>query len=163
MLPLPLSKTRVQSLGQEDLLEKEMATHSSILALKIPWMEESGRLQSIGSQKVRHDSATSLTHSLTLEWHMYLFEGLTYEIFETYDKSDTKYSILCNYFIITMELMIYRQKSTLFLHHLKVFRALIYKKKIISVVWSAQHSHFLLVLVHFLLIVNVPCVMQMMV
>lgn len=71
---------------------------------------------------------------------MSLFEGLTYEIFETYEKSDTKYSILCNYFIITMELMIYRQKSTLFffffLQHLKLFRALI-KNKIISVVWSA--------------------------
>ena len=69
---------------------------------------------------------------------MSLFEGLTYEIFETYEKSDTKYSILCNYFIITMELMIYRQKSTLFffLLHLKLFRALI-KNKIISVVWSA--------------------------
>ena len=39
----------VQSLGQEDLLEKEMATHSSILAWKIPWMEEPGRLQSMGS------------------------------------------------------------------------------------------------------------------
>ena len=60
---------------------------------------------------------------------MSLFEGLTYEIFETYEKSDTKYSILCNYFIITMELMIYRQKSTfLFLQHLKLFRALIEKK-----------------------------------
>ena len=41
--------TRVQSLGQEDLLEKEMATHSSILAWKIPWMEEPGRLESMGS------------------------------------------------------------------------------------------------------------------
>ena len=40
----------VQSLGQEDLLEKEMATHSSILVWKIPWMEEPGRLQSMGSQ-----------------------------------------------------------------------------------------------------------------
>ena len=45
----------VQSLGQEDLLEKEMATHSSILAWKIPWMEEPGRLQSMGSQRVRHN------------------------------------------------------------------------------------------------------------
>ena len=45
----------VQSLGQEDLLEKEMATHSSILDWKIPWMEELGRLQSMGSQKVGHD------------------------------------------------------------------------------------------------------------
>ena len=51
---------RVQSLGQEDLLEKEMATHSSILAWKIPWMEETGRLQSMGLQRVRHDSAISL-------------------------------------------------------------------------------------------------------
>ena len=48
-------ETRVQSLGQEDLLEKEMATHSSTLAWKIPWMEEPGRLQSMGSQRVRHD------------------------------------------------------------------------------------------------------------
>ena len=48
-------ETRVQSLGQEDLLEKEMATHSSILARKIPWMVEPGRLQSTGSQSVGHD------------------------------------------------------------------------------------------------------------
>ena len=45
----------VQSLGQEDLLEYEMATYSSILAWKIPRTEESGRLQSMGSQRVRHD------------------------------------------------------------------------------------------------------------
>ena len=43
------------SLGPEDLLEKEMAIHSSILAWKIPWMEEPGRLQSTESQKARHD------------------------------------------------------------------------------------------------------------
>ena len=48
-------ETRVQSLGQEDLLEKEMATHSSTVAWKIPWKEETGRLQSIGSQRVGHD------------------------------------------------------------------------------------------------------------
>ena len=48
-------ETWVQSLGQEDLLEKEMATHSSILAWKIPWTEEPGRLQSMGSQRVGHD------------------------------------------------------------------------------------------------------------
>ena len=47
--------TWVQSLGQEDHLEKEMATHSSTLAWKIPWMEEPGRLQSMGSQTVGHD------------------------------------------------------------------------------------------------------------
>ena len=48
-------ETRVQSLGQEDPLEKEMATHSSILAWRIPWTEEPGRLQSMGSQRVGHN------------------------------------------------------------------------------------------------------------
>ena len=47
--------TQVRSLGQEESLEKEMATHCSTLAWKIPWMEEPGRLQSMGSQRVRHD------------------------------------------------------------------------------------------------------------
>ena len=50
-----MPETRVQSLGWEDLLEKEMATHSSILAWKIPWMKEPGRLQYIGSQRIGHD------------------------------------------------------------------------------------------------------------
>ena len=45
-------ETWVQSLGQEDPLEKEMATHSSILAWRIPWMEEPGGLQSMGLQRV---------------------------------------------------------------------------------------------------------------
>ena len=53
-------ETRVQSLGQEDLLEEEMATHSSILAWRIPWKKEPGGLQSMGSQRVRHDLANSL-------------------------------------------------------------------------------------------------------
>ena len=48
-------ETQVQSLGREDLLEKEMATYSSILTWKIPWMEEPGRLQSMGLQRVGHD------------------------------------------------------------------------------------------------------------
>ena len=50
-----VQETRIRSVGQEDPLEKEMATHSSILACRIPWTEEPGRLQSVGSQKVRHD------------------------------------------------------------------------------------------------------------
>ena len=53
-----MQETWVQSLGQEDLLEKEMATCFSILARKIPWMEEPGRLQSMGLQRVRRDLAT---------------------------------------------------------------------------------------------------------
>ena len=50
-----LQETQVQSLGQEDPLEKVMATHSSTLAWRIPWTEKPGRLQSMGSQKVGHD------------------------------------------------------------------------------------------------------------
>ena len=48
-------ETRVQFLGREDLLEKEMATHSSVLAWEILWTEEPGRLQSMGLQRVRHN------------------------------------------------------------------------------------------------------------
>ena len=62
-----MQKTWVQSLGQEDPLEKEMATHSSILAWRIPWMEEPGGLQSTGSQRGGHDRATSLSLSLPAE------------------------------------------------------------------------------------------------
>ena len=53
-LPI-VQETQVLSLGQEDPLEKEVATQSSTLAWKIPWMEEPDRLQSMGSQRVRHD------------------------------------------------------------------------------------------------------------
>ena len=50
-----VQETRVQSLGQEDPLEKGMATYSSILAWTIPWTEEPGRLQFLGSQRAGHD------------------------------------------------------------------------------------------------------------
>ena len=53
-------ETQVQSLGQEDLMEKEMATHSSILAWKISWTEDLGKLQSMGLQRVGHNCTTSL-------------------------------------------------------------------------------------------------------
>ena len=56
----------VWSLGQEDPLEKEMATHSSVLAWRIPWTEEPGRLQSMGSQNVRHNWATKTSLLLSL-------------------------------------------------------------------------------------------------
>ena len=59
-----MQETWIQSLGREDPLEKEMATHSTTLAWKIPWMEEPKRLQSMGSQRVGHDRATSLSLSL---------------------------------------------------------------------------------------------------
>ena len=55
---LPMQETRVPPLGPEDTLEVGMAAHSSILAWEIPWTEEPGGLQSMGSQRVRHDLAT---------------------------------------------------------------------------------------------------------
>ena len=60
-----MRENQVRSLGWEDPLEKEMATHSSTLAWKIPWKEEPGRLHSMGSQRVGHDWATSLSLSLS--------------------------------------------------------------------------------------------------
>ena len=50
-----VQETQIQSLGREDPLEKEMTTHSTILAWKIPWTEEPGELQTMGSQRVRQD------------------------------------------------------------------------------------------------------------
>ena len=56
--PHAMQETQIQSLGQEDPLEKEMATHSSILDWEIPWTEEPGGLQSMRSQRVGHDLVT---------------------------------------------------------------------------------------------------------
>ena len=61
ILPV-MHETRVRSLGQEDPLVEEMATHCSILAWKIPWSEEPGRLQFIGSQRAGHDFEYTHTH-----------------------------------------------------------------------------------------------------
>ena len=58
--------TRVWSLGQEDPLKKEMATHSSFLAWKIPWTEEPGRLQAIGSQRTRYNWVSAHTDNIRL-------------------------------------------------------------------------------------------------
>ena len=58
-----MQETRVQSLGQEDPLEKEMAIHSSTIAWKIPWTGEPGRLQSMGSQRVGEGNGKSLQYS----------------------------------------------------------------------------------------------------
>ena len=58
-----MQETRVQSLGWEDPLEKEMAIHSRNIAWKIPWMEEPGRLQPMGSQRVRHNYVLMCTEN----------------------------------------------------------------------------------------------------
>ena len=59
-------ETQVRSLGPEDLLEKGMATHSSVLAQRIPWTEEPGRLQSMGLQRVGHDWAAATIGSIVI-------------------------------------------------------------------------------------------------
>ena len=85
-----MQEIRVQSLGQEDPTEKEMATHSSILAWKIPWTEEPDGLQSMGSQRVRHDFAPTHTLTFTLAFlgrgkcaHAYILSPELSKIFET--------------------------------------------------------------------------------
>ena len=73
-----MQETQVQSLGQEDLLKKEMVTYSRTPAWKIPWIEEPGRLQSIVSQRVGHDWTTSLSFSFFpfLKAHVYRIKYL---------------------------------------------------------------------------------------
>ena len=66
LISLPMQEIQVWSLGWEDPLEKEVATHSNILAWKIPWIEEAGRLQPMGSKRVRHDWACMHTAIYTL-------------------------------------------------------------------------------------------------
>ena len=69
-----MREIRVWALGWEDPLEKEMAIHSSTIAWKIPWTEEPGRLQSMRSQRVRHDWATSFSFSLSFIYtYMYAY------------------------------------------------------------------------------------------
>ena len=68
MNPPATQETQVRSVGREDPLEKEMATHSSILAWRIPWTEEPGGLQSMESQRVRHNWATNTFTSIRKAW-----------------------------------------------------------------------------------------------
>ena len=68
--PPAKQETQVQSLGQEDTLEKEMATHSSILAWEIPWTEESGGLQSMGHKRVGHNLTTNHNNIVGLQYYV---------------------------------------------------------------------------------------------
>ena len=81
-------ETWVPSLCQEDPLEKEMATHSSTLALKIPWTEEPGKLQSVGWQRVGHDWATSLH----IRMHIYILLKIFFPILVYHLSWDIEYS-----------------------------------------------------------------------
>ena len=75
---LEMQKTWVRSLGGEDPLEKGMVTHSNILAWKIPWTEEPGRLQSMGLQRVEHEWATNTSTFIKQEEPIYPFKDLLY-------------------------------------------------------------------------------------
>ena len=82
-------QTPVRFLSQEDLLEKEMATHSSILVWKIPWTEEPRRLQSMAWQRVGHDWATSLSLSFL---EQFIVEHQGYSFYSVWFKTQ-KYSL----------------------------------------------------------------------
>ena len=86
-----MPETQVRSLGWEDPLEKEMAIHSSTISWKIPWTEEPGRLQSMGSQRVRHDWATSCSCSHMNGKH---FGDLPF-FASTFHSKQTKISLFC--------------------------------------------------------------------
>ena len=90
-----MQETQVRSLGWEDPLEKEMASHSSTLAWKIPWTEERGRLQSMGSQRVGHDWATSL-HFTNDNGELDYLAKCIEKIGCSFKKNKAKYNILMN-------------------------------------------------------------------
>ena len=71
--PPPMQETQVGSLGQEDPLEKKMATHFSILAWKIPWMEKPGRLQPVGWQRVRLNLKTKQQQQIQIPAFNFFF------------------------------------------------------------------------------------------
>ena len=82
-----IQESQVWSLGQEDPLEKGMATHSSILAWRIPWVEDPGRLQSVGLQRVRLDWATNTTSSVSTKY--LVLSNIVYECVVFIDESIT--------------------------------------------------------------------------
>ena len=94
-----MRETWVWFLGWEDPLEGEMAIHSSTLAWKIPWMEEPGRLQSMGSQRVRHDWTTSLRH---INWWPSLQEDPEFSYF-SYGIPHTQDKITCDFSSLVLQ------------------------------------------------------------
>ena len=97
-----MQETRARLLGWQDPLEKEMATHSSTLASKIPWMEEPGGLQSMGSPRVGHDWATSLHFETgTLRGRKI---HATYQIIKSYTRCIKSLSLELNFFFTLVSL-----------------------------------------------------------
>ena len=84
-----MQEAQIQSLGRADPLEEEMATHPSILAWRIPWTEETGRLQSIGSQRVRHSLATKQQFHLLFIAHGNVLENFLDQFSSTAEHLDS--------------------------------------------------------------------------
>ena len=104
-----MQETWVRSLGWEDPLEKEMAAHSSILAWRIPWMEEPGGLQSMGSQRVGHDWATSLPFTLT---KYFLFNDNNWTQYLKWKRVRVVFPITCfNYMCTNLNSLNHRSKG----------------------------------------------------
>ena len=100
-----MQETQVWSLGREDHLEKEAATHSSTLAWKIPWTEEPGRLQSMGSQRVGYDWATSFSlsgfcHTLTWISHRCTCPPKFWDTLICYGSYSSLYPIVLVFFLL---------------------------------------------------------------
>ena len=105
-----MQETQIQSLGQKDALEKGMATQSSILAWRIPWTEDPGRLQSMESQKVRHYWMTALSWSLTnSSWFAQRFPILVVKVLHPRNSFSPRHTLVVGQplsdFIILLEMV----------------------------------------------------------
>ena len=94
-ISLPMQETWVQSLGQEDPLEKEMDINSSILAWRILWTEEPGRLQTMGSQSVRHDLAIKPPPQLMTKWRFISTDSIFAGVISLTPDGEKLLHILC--------------------------------------------------------------------
>ena len=123
-----MRETRVQSLDPEDPLEKAMATHSSTHAWKIPWTEEPGGLQPVGSQRVGHDWATSLSLSvMDIEVHTSFWISV-FVLFRYISRSESAGSsgsyIICN-FLVNFSMLFVYSSCTIYIPANSVWRFLI--------------------------------------
>ena len=129
-----MQETRVPTLGWEDPLEKEMATHSSILAWRIPWTEEPGGLQSTGLQRVGHDWATS-RHFNLLESQCYYFQStvlLTLFLSFTFCFANFFISVLFKYIFVLPLLFSFSMFIFISLVDRKVFLKLVLRISLLS-------------------------------
>ena len=131
--PPAMQETLVWSLGQEDPLDKEMATHSSTLAWRIPWMEKPGGLQSMGSQRVRHNCVTNFSFSTFLSFTSCGFYLPKLQIIYKMDKIEAPIWLNCFECKITQRVSLWKFIFA---------RASIVKKKNIKLKWSISCFSF---------------------